>query len=157
MGLNRRRLAISAAVVGAIGGAIWPGDWNAFPKAASAFGQARWRQAEDSFFAARNTTREAWRAEESRKCWERHNSQAYKDEVRRLSADYSAEQIAQMTDCFQNGVVYAPEESLASYLSGLAAFLAAIAPLLLTMAGGALLAASLAWLAPAWLHWLLSS
>ena len=79
MSLNRKRLAISVALVGAIAYPSWTGSWRAFPRAISAYDDARWRQTADRFYAAHNTTRSQYMAEEERKCMERRKEQWNKE------------------------------------------------------------------------------
>jgi hypothetical protein len=140
--LNRNRLAISAAIVGAIAYPTWAGSWRAFPRAISAYDAARWRQAEDSFFAANNTTRSVYMKDQGNQCQEYLNGDRYKNDLiearKKQSGFFFVDPSQQFLPCILNGVVSVQEISLSSYYSGLSAVLAVLRPWFLDIFVGAL-------------------
>jgi hypothetical protein len=153
LSLNLKKLALSAAVAGGVICPTLTGNWHLISKAGSAFDEARGRQAmlqaEESFFATRNITREEFYKDEEKKCKEYTYNGQYNFDKQKHDKDstgfwrlFPPSPSDINGDCgivSGNGFVL-PKDNAGSYLAGLTALVSTIVPLGVSISFGALVA-----------------
>jgi hypothetical protein len=173
LSLNRKKLAISAAVVGGIVCPTWTGNWHLISQAVSAFDRAHWReagrQAEERFFAEKHTTPAEFYKDEWRKCEEYKSSGQYELDRKNHEKETAGSMWALFsTDPSQfngdRGIVNGDsfllrQDSASSYFTGVNALLDTLAPLGFNILIGSLVASLIVSFSPGavrryfrWLH-----
>ena len=142
-GINRSRLALSAAVIGAFAYPVWSQSWERIPYAMGEFNRARLIDAEINILARRGINRDEFLNKRFDICLELNR----KGETYYTNDDGSISNF-NLVRCGHPFWNQGPEASIGSFYVGTEAAAKALTPWIVDSLIGAALAAFLSWLLP---------